>query len=378
MKNCKVDWLVTELNVIGGTESLLRNLAPHMRNDGWDIRVISLINGGRWIEELRQEGIPVIELGMRAKWDLCVIPRLWRIWKRSPPQIIHTHLFHAGILGRLIARSLKLGPVIVHQHGPEKDRTQFRIWLDRLFARWATFYIASCQAVSDILQTRELIPPDRVLVVYNGIALPPGEVLADQTTRPKDWPAPEGHLAIACVGRLAPEKGQAMLIDAIPRITSVQTSVHVVFFGAGPSRSDLAMRIKRRQLDAQFTFAGASQDVHTWLPHFDLFILPSEWEGISLALLEAMAAGLPIIATAVGGTPEVIADGQTGLLIPPNDPQALAQAIDRLLLNRDERRRLGYAARERVKQAFTLERACREIAKLYAELCESDPGRRPP
>lgn len=377
MNSRRVDWLVSELLIMGGAESYVRSVAPRLRAVGWDLHVITLASGGELVRELRSEGVPVIELGVRHKADITAIIRLLRLWKSDRPALIHTHLFHAGVLGRLAARSLGLSPLIVHQHGLERARSRLRSILDRLLSPLAQQYVASCQAVARQLSTREAIPPEKLVVIYNGIdpsVFPRSQSLLSGD-RPewrddflKTFDLDPSSLHLACVGRLSPEKGQALLLEALSLLTAKGLRVQVVFFGEGPLRQALQERCAQLNLGAQVRFAGLRRDLHHWLPCFDLFALPSAWEGLSMALLEAMAAGLPVVATGVGGSPEVVVDGVTGLLVPPGDAAALANALTRLAQDPDLRHEMGAAGKQRVEAQFSLSSTVAALNNLYEEL----------
>jgi glycosyltransferase involved in cell wall biosynthesis len=144
--------------------------------------------------------------------------------------------------------------------------------------------------------------------------------------------------------------------------------MHVVIVGEGPERARLEAQAAHLGLAEQVHFVGHQQDVRPWLAAFDVCVLSSDWEGMSNAILEAMAAGLPVVATAVGGTPEVVVDGVTGFLVPPRDPQALADAILRLLRDPDLRRRMGEAGRAHVTEHFSVEQMVHKRERLYEEL----------
>lgn len=360
----RIDWLVTELNIVGGAETFIRQMAPCLHREGWQIKIITLVSGGALVDELRQEDIPVIELGLRHKYNPGAVLRLLKIWQQDPPALLHTHLYHAGILGRMLARRAGISPVIVHQHGPELQRSFLRTRLDRQLAGWATYYVTTCQAVAQILTQREGIAASQVKVIYNGVSLPPSP---DSASRPAGWPVPPGHIGLVCVGRLSPEKGQGWLLEALADLKPYGFPVHTVFIGDGEMRPGLLEKSIQLGLQDQITFTGIRHDVRAWLPHFDLFILPSDWEGVSLALLEAMAAKLPVIGTAAGGTPEVVIDGETGLLVRPKDTTSLVKSIQHLLAHPEVRSQMGQAGYQRIIENFTLTQSVGQLIQLYEQ-----------
>lgn len=355
-----IDWLVTELYVQGGAEMFVRRMAARLRAAGWDIRVVTLLGGGSLVGELRADGVPVVELTTSKRELPWVFIRLYRLWRCDPPALIHTHLYHAGIVGRVFARWLRLAPVVVHQHGPEYQRSQLRTLVERLTAAWVTQYVVTCRAVAEILQQREHIASARIAVIYNGL-----EVNSVVGTRPAAWPVPPETPTLGCVGRLSAEKGQLLLLEALARLESAP---HCVFIGTGALRAELEQRCAALGIGARVHFVGLRNDVADWLSCFDVFVLPSAWEGVSLALLEAMSAGLPVVATAVGGTPEVVVNGVTGLLVPPGDADALAYALDTLLRDPARQRIMGAAGQQRIYEHFSVEATTRQLVELYETL----------
>jgi len=360
----RVDWLITQLKIVGGAETFVRYTAPCLRSYGWDLRVITMVSGGVLVDELRHNNVPVLELGMKRKADTGALFRLVRLWKQDKPDILHTHLYHAGITGRIFGSWLNIKPIIVHQHGPEVERNGFRTWLDASTSPSVTQFIASCHAVSHIMQDREDIYAHKIDVIYNGIIIPD---LFD-TAKPIEWQEPEGSTTIACVGRFMPEKGQEYLLNAMAILKSNGYSPHLVFFGDGPLLNHIKSLSQKYGMSSQITFMGVRRDILEWLPHFDIFVLPSAWEGVSLALLEAMASGLPVIATAVGGTPEVVIDYESGILVPSGAVSALADALIELIDNPDLRTRIGEAAHQRISQEFTVDQSVNKISHLYDRL----------
>ncbi len=188
----RLDWLITGLRITGGAEMYVRRVAPLLCQSGWDLRVVTFVSGGDLIDDLRAEGVPVIELGLRHKADLSVIARLTQLWRPDPPDLLHTHLYHAGLIGRIVAHQLGITPVVVHQHGLERARSPLRSLLDRATTGWVTRYVSSCQAVAQVLSTREHIPLSRIEVIYNGLDASPFAVQSSSSSLPQDWPVPIG------------------------------------------------------------------------------------------------------------------------------------------------------------------------------------------
>jgi len=360
----RVDWLISQLKIIGGAEVYVKYTVPRLRNLGWDLRVITFSEGDQIADELRNAGIPLIELIAENKYDFRVVKSLFSLWKEDRPRIVHTHLYHAGIIGRFCAFPSRIYPVIVQQHGPELYRTRLRSSIDRVSSRLVTKYIVTCKAVQEVLRLRERIPSKKIKIIYNGINIPEESILS----YPSEWAVPPGSISICCVGRLTEEKGQQHLVNALTKLTTKYPNIHTVFLGEGPNKKNLIELTKQYDLNSNISFVGYKSDIRKWLPFFDIFVLPSDWEGVSMALLEAMMQGLPVIASSTGGNPEIVVNNVTGFLVPPKNPDALASAIENLIINPDQRRHMGDAGRERAMKEFNINRTVLELDSFYKDL----------
>jgi glycosyltransferase involved in cell wall biosynthesis len=364
----KIDWLITELNTLGGAETYVRQMAPRLLHAGCAIRVITFMSGGTLVAELRRSGVTVIELGLKDKFDWKAIVRLSRLWRADKPDLVHTHLYHAGIIGRIVAKVMGIPTVVVHQHGAERARSIIRSGLDRMTSSLVSQYVATCRAVADLLQQREGISGTKIQVIYNGI-----ECL-DPISPNLDKPHQEllsSLITIINIGRLSPEKGHNTLLEAVALLHTSHTQTRLVLVGEGESQAFLTERIKELNLNRFVHMLGSRRDIAELLANADIFALPSDWEGVSMALLEAMAAGVPVVATAVGGTPEVVVDGINGLLVPPRDPEALAGALSRLLLDPGLRQHIGQAGRQSVFERFNIQHTVQQTRALYESLIYS-------
>lgn len=360
----RVDWLVSQLAIIGGAETFVRDMSLRLRSAGWPLRLIVLGRAGMLGETIRRAGVSLLELGGGPRSSFRALQRLLEAWFKERPDIVHTHLYHAGVVGRLAARLSGIPNVIVHQHGPEINRSALRSILDKSTQNLVTRYVATCQAVAQVMQERENIPLHKIEIIPNGIEIEPPH----RSGKPDEWPVPKGHLGIVHAGRFAPGKGQVDLIKALSLLPPATPPVHLVMFGEGELQPKAIQAAQEYGLAQKVSFAGLRPDFRDWLPHFDLFVLPSLWEGVSFALLEAMAAGLPVIGTRAGGTPEVILENETGLLVPPGDPQDLARAIHQMAAETELRQRMGIAGRRRVESHFSAQNTQRMLEAIYNRL----------
>ena len=278
----------------------------------------------------------------------------WKFWRRLHGlsiDIVHIHF--GGRSVRWLARAATGAKIVMHLHG--------RILEPRglapidFSARGADIVVAVSHAVA----SRVVDGPARV--IYAGTDVPP-----------MDSPAPRrrstSEVILGTAGRLIPLKGIEFLLSAAAALRGEFPDLRVEIAGSGPERPELEQRIARLGLTARVEFLGWIDDLHTVLPRWDVFVMPSLEEGFPLAALEAMAAGLPVVASCVGGVPELVVDGNTGWLVPPGDAEALAARLRLLLRSPEERLTMGANARARVRDHFSLAQMTENFGKLYDEL----------
>jgi glycosyltransferase involved in cell wall biosynthesis len=280
----------------------------------------------------------------------------------------------ASVPSTVLARIARVPVVISHEHGSTLDGKLVRRFLDRnVVARGSDAVVVVSRWDRHQMIDVVHMPPSRVRVVPNGIdAMAP----TGHDVRAEFGVAPDRAL-LAVVGRLTAQKCQADLLRAVAYLKAQGRPVSCLLVGDGPDRDALAALAGRLAIEEAIIFTGTRSDVPDVLAALDVAVLCSIWEGLPLAVMEYMAAGAPIVATAVGGVPELIDDGVHGLLVPPSDPVALAGAITRLLDDRRLAQRLGAAGRARQHAEFDLDNTVKRIEQLYLELCPaSRRGRR--
>jgi glycosyltransferase involved in cell wall biosynthesis len=302
--------------------------------------------------------------------DAVALARLYRLISNGGFDVVHTHTSKAGVLGRIAAR-LAGAPAVVHTpHGHVFDgyfgRVSSRLFVEveRILADRTDAMIA----ISDRCRADHLRlgvgSPERFVTIPSGIPAPPQDRDAARGAMGLDG----GELAIGCVGRLAPVKGQAILLDAFARLARRRSDARLVLVGDGPCRDELHAMAARLNLDGTVRFLGLRDDASALLAGFDLYVQPSLNEGMGRALAQAMAVGVPVIATDAPGPAALIGTGGAGLLVPAGDPGALAAAIESQL--HDEPRRLvaGESARKRAVEFWNEDDMVDAIEALYFRL----------
>jgi glycosyltransferase involved in cell wall biosynthesis len=358
---------------IGGGQQHVLSLVEGLDKTIFDVSVACRENGPL-VDDLRSRGIVVYPIDMRKGVIHPPLFQLSRLLRRNQIEIMHAHGGVAGFWGRLSAawagtptRVYTLhGIHFLHYSNPVK-RALF-VALERFLARSTDRII--CVAESDCRAglKRKLFSTDQSVVIRNGINLGPPEDSGDVRQRRAVLGFPADAPIIGTVGRLHRQKGQWILIEATREIMRVIPNVNVLLVGNGPLRKQLEKQSKSLGLDSAVHFVGARSDAIDIIPIFDVFVLPSLWEGLPYSLLEALALGRPVVASAVDGIPEVVVHGESGLLVSPGDSRELAEAVIKLLTDKAYADTLGRKGREVVLEGYRLDRMVRETSELYLTL----------
>jgi len=360
--------LITDL-IFGGAQIGLQHFLEHIDRSIFAPQVAVLHNGQTPIaSQIRSLGIPVVDLKMDPKIRLDRIYSLYRLIKQERFAIVHNWLFHANIMGRLTGSCAKVPVIISSRHNVDIGGN-LRELINRMTAPLDDHSIAVCQYVRSIELARARIPANKVTTIYNGVALDlfqhPDHIRTHQIKQ--ELGITDDALIIGCIGRLHPQKGYPQLLQALKDVKDKIPGVHLLIIGTGELDSQLKSMAHKLGLSKSVTFAGSRTDIPAILNCLDLFVLPSLWEGHPLVVLEAMAAGLPVVATQVGGTPEVVQNGETGLLVEPKDISQLASAMITLLQNPSLRKEMGIAGKKRVR-LFSIENMTQKTESLYMKL----------
>lgn len=364
----KITHLVENLER-GGLERVVIDLAGAQRGAGHDCRVICLFEPGALAGQLQDLGIEVQACGKRDGLDLAALRRLRALLRAEPNSVLHTHNAAAHYHGALAAAGLSLPCVVNTRHGmgaPDPESRRERLY--RWSMRRTDAVIAVCEAARSHLQRHGLGPRRGVQVVPNGIRVerfdPSTPMRRERLARELGF-AP-GTRLVGTVGRLNPVKDQAGLIRAFRRVHANVPQTGLVIVGDGPLRGHLEGLVAELGLGGSVRLLGDRGDVEQLLPGLDAFALPSRSEGYSIALLEACAAALPIVATDVGGNREIVRQGFNGDLVAAGDPGALAMALERMLADPARARRMGDAGREWVLREGSLDAMSGRYLRVYA------------
>lgn len=316
-------------------------------------------------------------LYLRKPHHLNAAFRLARLLRRQHIGILHSHLFYSSLFASPIGKMCGVPVVLETPHIRElwRQGLKSRYFVDRLAGRFVDAYIAVSEANARYLTEVKGLPRRKIRVIHNGCDLDrfdPGRPAPADLKKKLGFE--EADPVLVVIGRLEPQKGHQVLLEALPAIRQHFARARLVCVGEGALRNDLESRVRSLGLEDAVRFVGFHSNVSGWLALGDLTVLPSFYEGLPLVAIESLAAGRPVVASAVDGTPEVIVDGQTGLTVPPGDPRSLAQAICRILGDAELRRRLGAAGRAWVLQHFRQQQQIERTQHFYLETWQKRTG----
>jgi len=370
----RVVTLVDRPTVTGGAERLAVQVATRLDPERFE----SILCASRRTEEplldkeLAEAGVEVLALNRGSRLDL----RAWRPLLhrlQDGVDVVHSHMFGSNVWGTVLGRLTHVPVVVAHEHTWSFQGQAWRRFLDReLVGRFADAFVAVSGEDRRKMIEVEGVDPDKIRLIANGIPDPPGgfgeEVRCELGI---DASAP----VIGVVCELRAQKALEVLFEAAVLLREEFPGLAVLVAGDGPERQRLEAEVQRLHVNDTVRLLGIRRDVPALLDALDVAVLSSDYEGSPLSVMEYMAAGKPVVSTRVGGLPELIEEGRQGLLVEPRSPEALAEAVGRLLRDPEEARRMGVAGRERQQREFSLDAMVRRVEQLYEELWLASPRR---
>jgi glycosyltransferase involved in cell wall biosynthesis len=318
------------------------------------------------LQQLAEAGVRFFPLGRRAKHDIWVWARLERFLRRERVHILHAHQFGSNVWGTLVGRMARVPVVLAHEHSWSYEGQPLRRFLDReLVARGADRFIAISREDERRMIEIERIDPRRTL--YMPIGLPSSSTIEGHDVRAELGIEP-GVPVIGSVALLRPQKAHAVLLRATALLAGEWPNIQLLLVGRGPEQEPLERLSRELGIEDAVRFLGYRTDVPDVLSALDVAVCSSDFEGTPAAVVEYMEAALPVVSTAVGGVPDLIEPGVHGLLVPPQDPTALAGAIAELLRDPERGRQMGVRGRERRHSEFGIDAMVQRVEALYCEL----------
>jgi glycosyltransferase involved in cell wall biosynthesis len=350
----------------GGAERLAVGLATHLAQDRFEPWMCATRSSDAVASRvLAAAGVRHLTLGRSAKWDVHRLGTVARLLRAERIDILHTHKFGSNLWGTLIGSACHIPAIVAHEHSWSYQGNPPRAWLDgKVIGRLATRFVAVSSADAQRMVDREGVSPDKVTVIPNGYIPSPGT--SDNDVRAElglDRSVPV--IGIAAV--LRPEKRIDLLLQAHARVRTVVPEAQLVIAGDGPCRPRLERQARDLRVHGSVHFLGARTDVDSVLRAVDVGALSSDREGSPLLVFECMANDTPLVATAIGGVPDVVEHGRTGLLVPRRDPEALAQGLISLLADPVRRARMAAAAKDALRR-YTIDATAARFAALYETL----------
>jgi len=367
MKKKEVLHIVEDLN-IGGLERIIESVVIGLSKNRYNIQVWCLAKGGEIAEGLIGRGINLKILGLNSYYNPTKIVKLSNHLRKSKIDIIHTHGYFASTFARMAAILARTPVILTHIHTTYYGFRKRNILIERFLSFFTDKIICVSNSTREFVEKIEGIDVNKTCLIYNGTEtsnIHPSTTSVDRTSlalSPEDF-------VIITVASLVENKGHHSLLDAINILSKKYRSIRLLIVGDGPLRSKLEEYAKNLKISSLIVFTGLRKDVHSLLYLSDLFILcPMEREGLGVSIIEAMSMGVPVIGTSIGGIPELIENQVNGLLVPPCNSYELAVAIERLVVDKDQRNKMAEQAKEIYDKNFTAARMVHQIEQLYEGL----------
>jgi len=365
-RRIRLTYLITDLKV-GGVPLHVRRLATRLPAERFRLKVISLADEGPVGAMLQQEGIPVFACGARSSTDLAAVWRLWRLLRSDPPDVLHTFLFHANVAARIVGplAGLPTSRIICEIQTVERER-RWHLAADNLTCRLCRCEVGNSPSVVEHLRRKAHVPVSRLYCARGAVDV---DLIASARPASRaDLGLPADEPVVIWTGRLDPVKGFEEMLGAF-RLVCAQRRARLLLVGEGAHRPAVEKLIRDKYLSPRVQLLGERSDIPMLLRAADLFLFCSRTEGLPNALLEAMAAGLPIVATGVPGCRDLIVDGETGLLVRAGSAEAIAQGVGTLLDDPGRGLALGKRAKAWVRTRFDVRHLADRWASFYESVC---------
>lgn len=367
-KRVRVLFVVDHASEAGGAERFATGLAVHMPRERVSPWVCSTRSGrDAGISWLAEHDVPHVALGRESKWQVHRLAGLVKLLRRERFDVIHAHKFGSNLWGTLTGRACGVPVVIAHEHNWSYSGDPVRVFLDgRVIGRLATRFVTVSRSSAERMIALERVPAEKVSVMPT--AYIPHTKQTGPGLRAQLGIGPTAPV-IGVVAVLRPEKALDVLLDAHALLLTRLPETRLVIAGDGGVRAALEDQAQRLGTGHAVHLLGVRHDVDAILSQVDVAVMSSDWEGMPLFVFECMAAQKPLVATAVGGLPEIVQDGKTGLLVPPRDPAALAQALETLLTDPHLGKTLAAASASRLHE-YSIEAVANRFADMYERLLQ--------
>lgn len=349
----------------GGAERVLINLALGLDQQKFEVAVCCLTRKGRMARELEEQGIAVHVMHKCPGFDLALVLRLRRLMRELAIDLVHCHVFTANLWGRIAALLARVPVIITHEHSSFTVDHARRLRLEQWLMRATTQTITVSEELRQRLITQGRLPAHKIVTIHNGLKFSSARDTQLRARLREEFGLERFQSIVGTVGRLEYRKNYPLLLDAFAQVRIQLPQTGLLFVGAGPEQERLQYHARGLGIAEHVVFAGYHSNVVDWLHLMSVFCLSSQTEGISMAILEAMAAGVPVVATRVGGNPEIIPSREFGILTPPNDAAALSRALLEVLKAPAAAQLMAQRGRERVMQHFSETQMLARVEEMY-------------
>ncbi|MFH1062926.1 MAG: glycosyltransferase [Candidatus Omnitrophota bacterium] len=348
----------------GGLEKIIASIATGLDKETFNLKVWCLSRGGEIYDELQSKAVEIENLDMKSPRNPLFLLSLCSKFKKNKIDIVHTHGYTATTIGRLTAFLSGVKVIIAHIHSTYYNYNKKQLIIEKIFSLFTKKIICCSKAVAEFVKENEKINPLKIQVIYNGIDVNKFEVVSSIKKQENK------RFTVGCVASLVEHKGHKYLLEAAKEVLdTLPDKVRFMLVGDGVLRKQLEKQVRNLGIAEYVSFMGNVKNIEALISTFDIAVLAScEREGLGIALLEAMAGGIPVIGTNVGGIPEIIENKKNGLLVKPYDSKSIAQAIIMMCNDWDKTKLMGEKARLTVEKKFSKEVMLKAITKLYLEL----------
>jgi glycosyltransferase involved in cell wall biosynthesis len=362
---------ISKVTGIAGSEGHLLRLLPGLAAQGVDTQMIVLEDPRRPVDAffvaLADQGITAYRLPIQHHLDFNLPARLQNLLRTLKPDIVHTHLLHADLYGISAARRTGARAVISSRHNDDKFRGNLLLKiLNQRVMRHANCVIAISRGLATFVECVEGLPPEKIVTIHYGLEAPArGSYSTERVNARTELGYGPSDQVVGIFGRLIEQKGVDVLLDAFVQVRAQHPNARLLIVGDGRDRAGLEAQTETLGLQDATQFMGWIDHAQRLMPACDIITVPSRWEGFGLVTLEAMGWARPLIASRTSALPEIVIDGETGLLVPPENSQALAKAINQLLDEPETASQMGCAGFERLVEHFSVEKMVCATLDLY-------------
>ena len=368
---------IAKVTGVHGMEKHLLTLLPWLNKQPHEIVFLILIDPQHpvadYFESLKQEGIATHPVAIHHDLDPFCFLAVVKYLKQIKPVLVHTHLMHGDLYGIAAARCAGINAIISSKHNDDAFRLRQPLKIiNYVLNRNTSKIITISNWIARFTQNAEGAAREIIRTIYYGIE--PAQTSSDRNALRASLNMGSEDIVVGIVARLVEQKGHRYLIDGFAKAVMENQKLRLLIVGSGELEGELKKRIKRENLQEKVIFSGYRSDTVDLLNAIDIFAHPSLWEGFGLSVLEAMNMGKPVVATNVSALPELVEDTVTGLLVPPRDTAALADALLKLAANPSLRQQMGASGQQRCRSFFSVDRMVQETRSLYAEVLASQTG----